>query len=188
MSGLIEDLLSLSRLNRKALSRESVDLAAMARQIVDDLRLQTPEHPADLVIPDRLTAWGDPSLLLSVMQNLLGNAWKYSSKQPQTRIEVGSRREGRQTVYFVKDNGIGFPMDQADKIFAPFHRLQNKADYPGTGIGLANVQRIIHRHNGKVWAESQPNAGATFFFTLGDATSPVPMTEASLAMPSAEPA
>ena len=123
----------------------------------------------ELAMSEPIAAFGDPQLIESVLENLIGNAWKFTSRRETARIEVGTDREG---AYFVKDDGVGFPMDYADKLFAPFMRLHPEKDFEGTGIGLATVQRIIRRHGGRIWAESGPDAGATFYFTLGDRGGP----------------
>ncbi|MDO8372802.1 MAG: ATP-binding protein, partial [Polaromonas sp.] len=168
MGELIEGLLTLAHLSREQLKSESVDLTALARQIENDCREREPERQVQVNIHDGLVAHGDPRLLSAVLQNLLANAWKFSAKQPQARIEVGSQlgAEG-DTIFYVKDNGAGFDMAFTHKLFGTFERLHSPGDFPGTGIGLATVKRVIERHGGRVWAEGKPNGGATFFFTLG---------------------
>lgn len=168
MGELIDDLLELSRVTRDELRRERVDLSALAAEIDEELRAGHTERPAEFVVEPGLVASGDSSLLRAALSNLLHNAWKFSSRNPAARIEVGARAEGGERVFFVRDNGIGFDMQFADKLFLPFHRLHAAEGFEGTGIGLAAVQRIVERHGGKVWAESSPGQGATFFFTLGD--------------------
>lgn len=172
MGELIDDLLELSRVTRDELRRRPVDLAAIAGEIAGELRLSQPERPVEFVIGAELAATGDPSLLRAAMANLLYNAWKFSARNPAPRIEVGSRTDGDERVFFVRDNGIGFDMRYADKLFLPFHRLHAAEGFEGTGIGLAAVQRIVERHGGRVWAEGRPGEGATFFFTLGGPTAP----------------
>ena len=168
MGELIEGLLTLAHLSREQLKSESVDLSALARRIENDYWEREPERQVQVNIHDGLTAHGDPRLLSAVLQNLLANAWKFSAKEPQARIEVGSERgAGGDTVFFVKDNGAGFDMAFTHKLFGTFERLHSPGDFPGTGIGLATVKRVIERHGGRVWAEGKPNGGATFFFTLG---------------------
>lgn len=167
MGELIDDLLELSRVTRDELRWMQVDLAALASEIAGELSLAHPERAAEFIIEPGLVAPGDPSLLQAVIANLLYNAWKFSARTPAARIEVGSRVEDGERLYFVRDNGIGFDMQFADKLFLPFHRLHAAEGFEGTGIGLAAVQRIVERHGGRIWAESSPGQGATFFFTLG---------------------
>jgi hypothetical protein len=167
MSRLIDDLLKLSRLSRSGLRLESIDLSAMVESIASRVRQTDPERNAEFVIHPGLHANGDPSLLEAALQNLVENAWKFSGKNPQPRIEVGSEYQNERIAYFVRDNGAGFDMAHAKKLFVPFQRLHNDSDFPGTGIGLATVQRIIRRHGGDIWAEGALGAGAVFFFTLG---------------------
>jgi PAS domain S-box-containing protein len=168
MGELIEGLLSLAQLSREQIKLESVDLSAIARRIEHDCREREPERQVQVHIQEGLNAHGDPRLLSAVLQNLLGNAWKFTSRQVLARIDVGSElgADG-DTVFFVKDNGAGFDMAFADKLFGTFQRLHSHEDFSGTGVGLATVKRIIERHGGRVWAESKLNEGATFHFTLG---------------------
>jgi DNA-binding response OmpR family regulator len=167
MGQLIDDLLNLSRVIQHEIQVERTDLAAIAREIVDRLRGGDPERRVGFRVPDQLLAEGDPGLLRAALENLLANAWKFTRKQAEAVIELGSREQDGQTVYFVKDNGAGFDMRYASKLFGAFQRLHAAADFPGTGIGLATVQRIVHRHQGRIWAEGAVGAGATFHFTLG---------------------
>ncbi|NWG87804.1 MAG: PAS domain S-box protein [Hydrogenophilaceae bacterium] len=169
MSQLIDDLLKLSRLSRATLQPETVDLSALARDILAHLHELDPERPLQTEVMPDLAATGDPGLLRAALENLLGNAWKYSSKQPRPRIEFGATRQDGETVYFVRDNGVGFDMAHAGKLFGAFQRLHHRDEFEGTGIGLATVQRIVHRHGGRIWAEAAPGQGATFYFTLGRA-------------------
>lgn len=166
MGELIDDLLELSRVNRDELSLVPVDLTALAGEIAADLMGSNRQRQVVFAIEPRLQATGDPSLLGAALSNLMHNAWKFSSRNPAARIEVGSRTVGGEEVFFVADNGVGFDMQYADKLFLPFHRLHAAEGFEGTGIGLATVQRIIERHGGRVWAESEPGKGAVFFFTL----------------------
>lgn len=166
MGELIDDLLKLSRVTREELRPREIDLSGLGRTVADELRAATPDRATEILISDGLAARGDPRLLRIVLENLLGNAWKFTAKTSSPRIEFGARNEGRERVFFVRDNGAGFEMQYAGKLFAPFQRLHRVAEYPGTGIGLATVQRIIHRHGGRVWAEAETGRGATFFFTL----------------------
>jgi DNA-binding response OmpR family regulator len=167
MDQLIEGLLNLSRLTRAELRREPVDLSRLGREVVEELRQSNGARDVECVIPDRLTAAGDPTLLRLVLQNLLGNAWKFTRQRGRARIELGVAEESGESVYFVKDNGAGFDMAHADGLFSPFQRLHPATDFPGIGIGLATVQRIVDRHGGRVWADGAPGQGATMYFTLG---------------------
>jgi signal transduction histidine kinase/HAMP domain-containing protein len=167
MGQLIDALLDLSRVTRAPLRREHLDLSAMARAIMVDLQRQEPTRQVAFIIAEGLRAVGDPRLLQVVLENLLGNAWKYSAKQPQACIEVGSLAQSDSTLaFFVRDNGVGFDMRYADKLFGAFQRLHRMSEFVGNGVGLATVQRIIHRHGGRVWAEAEVGRGATFYFTL----------------------
>ena len=166
MGLLIDDLLNLSRLTRSEMWVVKVDLSRLARQVAEDLKKDGPDRRVEFVIADGLVAQGDARLLGILLQNLLGNAWKYSARQTRAVIEFGLAQYADAPVYFVKDNGIGFDMVYIDKLFKPFQRLHAIADFPGTGIGLALVQRIIQRHGGRVWAEGEVGKGAVFYFTL----------------------
>lgn len=167
MTQLVDALLALSRLTRQELRVADVDLGALARAIAEELAGTQPGRRVEFAIAPGLSARGDPRLLRAVLENLLGNAWKYTGKHPSARIEVGARTEAGEKVYFVRDDGAGFEMSRAERLFAPFQRLHAPSDFPGTGIGLATVARIVHRHGGRIWAEARPEAGATFSFTLG---------------------
>lgn len=164
MSGLIDDLLVLSRVSRLEMRNDEVDLSALAKEIAAELQRQEPERKVTIAVQPSMTARADASLLRIVLQNLLQNAWKFTSRADNARIEVGTTEPGG---YFVRDNGVGFDMAYAGKLFGAFQRLHDDAEFPGTGIGLATVQRIIHRHGGEVRAEAEVGKGATIFFTLG---------------------
>jgi signal transduction histidine kinase len=166
MGKLIEALLEMSRLTRARMRFEVVDLGRMAEAVAADLRASHPERTVQLVIPMGLFARGDPMLLRVVMENLLRNAWKFTAHVESARIEVGVALEGDETEFFVRDNGAGFDMRYADKLFTPFQRLHRVDEYPGTGIGLATVHRVIHRHGGTIRAVSAVGRGAAFYFTL----------------------
>lgn len=167
MEELIDGLLRLARVSRGDLVLDSTDLSAMAREIIDELRRANPGREVEAVIDHAMTAQADRSLIRNVMENLIGNAWKYSSKRATARIEVGRTATGHGAeTYFVRDDGAGFDMNHAGNLFQPFHRLHRTEEFPGTGIGLATVSRIIERHGGAVWAESVEGQGSTFFFTL----------------------
>jgi signal transduction histidine kinase len=167
MHRLINDLLGLSKVVRAPMQVGAVDLAAAAREIQKRIRESAPDRAAEFVIPEGLTARGDAGLLRTALENLLSNAWKFTARKELARIELGSTvdRTGR-TVYHVRDNGAGFDPRYAGKLFSPFQRMHPATQFPGTGIGLAIVQRIIHRHGGEIWAESAADCGAAFYFTL----------------------
>jgi light-regulated signal transduction histidine kinase (bacteriophytochrome) len=167
MNGLIEALLGLSQVSRAEMRRQAVDLSALARSIAENLKRLEPERLVEFIIPDGIVANGDPALLQILLANLLGNAWKFAGKMPHTRIEFGVQDTGGRRVYLVKDNGVGFDTKYAGKLFGAFKRLHAGNEFPGTGIGLATVQRVINRHGGQIWAEAAVNQGATFYFTLG---------------------
>lgn len=166
MGKLIDDLLDLSRVSRADMRRELVDLSALVRSIAERLKATEPDRRVEFVIQGEATAYGDARLLEIMLSNLLGNAWKFTGKHPSARIEFGwSRSEGRKT-YFVRDDGAGFDMAYAKKLFGAFRRMHKTADFPGAGVGLATVQRIVHRHGGRVWAVAEVEKGATFYFTV----------------------
>jgi PAS domain S-box-containing protein len=167
MAQLIDDLLELSRVTRAELRREQVDLSAMARAVFEELQRREPGRSVELVLAERVVAVGDSRLLRVVMDNLLGNAWKFTSKRTYARIQFGAVQQDGQTNYFVRDDGAGFDETYAEKLFGTFQRLHSATDFPGTGVGLATVQRIVRRHGGRVWADGKVNHGATFHFNLG---------------------
>ncbi|RII29120.1 MAG: hypothetical protein CXR31_04450 [Geobacter sp.] len=166
MEELINDMLVLSRLSQSEIRREMVDLSGMGRSIAAELSMAEPERMVQFVVAPELVAEGDSHLLKIALGNLLGNAWKYTRKVPETRVEFGMVDRNGKKEFFVRDNGLGFEMKDADRLFEPFQRLQNAKEFPGTGIGLATVQRIIQRHGGEVWGEGDPGKGAVFYFTL----------------------
>jgi PAS domain S-box-containing protein len=166
MAILIDDLLELSRLTRSELCREPVELSTLVATIAGDLRETQPDRNVRFVIAENVTDNGDQQLLRVMFENLLGNAWKFTSKHAHACIEFGATRNGEETVYFVRDDGAGFDMAYADKLFGAFQRLHGASEFDGTGIGLATVQRIIQRHGGRIWAEGEVEKGATFYFTL----------------------
>ncbi len=166
MGQLIDDMLTLARTARCEMVHQRVDLSRLAQEIASQLQKSEPKRQARFVIAPGLTVEGDRGLLRIVLENLLGNAWKFTSRQPDARVELGSRRPDTQEVYFVQDNGVGFDMRYADKLFGAFQRLHDVSEFPGIGVGLATVQRIIHRHGGRVWAEGAVGQGATFYFIL----------------------
>jgi len=166
MSQLIDDLLNLSRVTRAEMRREKVDLTALARSITDELAKSDPDRRVELKICEGLMAEADSRLLRVVMENLLGNAWKYTSTHNEAQIEFGQMKHNGRPAYFVRDDGAGFDPRYVGRLFGAFQRLHAATEFPGTGIGLATVQRIIHRHGGDVWAEGAVDHGATFYFTL----------------------
>lgn len=166
MSRLIDDMLQLARLSRREMRREHLDLSALALSVGEEIRNGEVERQVELRVAPGIEVDADPQLLRVVLQNLIGNAWKFTGKQQRATIEVGVSELDAERAYFVRDDGVGFEMEYADKLFGAFQRLHSSEDYDGTGIGLANVQRVIHRHGGRVWAESEAGHGATFFFTL----------------------
>jgi signal transduction histidine kinase len=167
MHRLIEDLMSLSKIVRAPMVRSTVDITVLAREVAQRLRQTAPQRKGEFVIAPDLMAQGDPGLIRIVLENLLSNAWKFTSKRDSAQIELDTIRgaEG-DTVFRVKDNGAGFDPRYATKLFGPFQRCHAQSDFPGTGIGLATVQRIVHRHGGKIWVEAQLDRGASFYFTL----------------------
>jgi two-component system sensor histidine kinase/response regulator len=169
MAQLIDDVLYLSRVTRAELRRQEVDLSALARAIIERLREAEPDRKVDVRIRPGLTTVGDGQLLRIALDNLLENAWKFSARQPEARIEFGVTHLPGEPAYFIRDNGAGFDMSYAGRLFTPFQRLHLSSEFPGTGVGLATVQRIIYRHGGRIWAEGGVGQGATFHFTLGRA-------------------
>ena len=166
MGQLIDDMLHLARTARCEMVPQRVDLSHLAQEIACQLQKSEPKRQARFVIAPGLTVEGDRGLLRIVLENLLANAWKFTSRETDARVELGSHRHDTQEVYFVRDNGVGFDMRYVDKLFGAFQRLHDVSEFPGTGVGLATVQRIIHRHGGRVWAEGMVGQGATFYFIL----------------------
>jgi light-regulated signal transduction histidine kinase (bacteriophytochrome) len=170
MSTLINDLLDLSRVSRGALQKESINLTELARNIVADLQSREPARKVAIDIAEGLSATADRRLVTIVLGNLLGNAWKYTAKEPAAQIAFGKSNDNKEheSVFYVRDNGVGFDMSYANKLFTPFRRLHHDSEFEGTGVGLATAQRVIARHGGRIWAEAAIRAGATFYFTIGD--------------------
>jgi PAS domain S-box-containing protein len=166
MGLLIDDLIKLARVTRSELKIADVDLTAIARQTVTSLQDSVPERRAEIVIAPSLHAKGDPTLMQVALDNLMNNSWKFTAPRVPARIEFGRAQIDGRPVYYVRDNGVGFDMSYASKMFGAFQRFHDAREFAGTGIGLATVQRIIHKHGGRIWAESQPGNGATFYFTL----------------------
>ena len=166
MSSLIEDLLNLSRIGRSELTARPISLSQVAAEAAAAIRERHPTREVQLEIAQGMEVNADPRLLRIALENLLSNAWKYTSRASQATVTVGVQAGEHGPVYFVRDNGVGFDMKYADKLFVPFQRLHPEAEFPGSGIGLVTVQRIIARHGGRVWADAKPDAGATFYFTI----------------------
>jgi len=165
MNSMIDALLGLSRLSSQPIARVPVNLSQIAGFVVDELRRQQPEREVEVEIEPALMASGNPTLLRMTLENLIGNAWKYSANARPARIGL-RRKDGEATTFTVHDNGAGFDMRFADRLFGVFQRLHSASEFPGTGIGLASVRRIVRRHRGEVWAESEPDHGARFHFSL----------------------
>jgi signal transduction histidine kinase len=165
MDNLIDDMLHLSQVSRKEIVREPVDVSALAQAIADDLRQSAPERCVEIVIADGLKINADAKLVRIALENLLGNAWKFTGKTPAAKIEIGQAERDGEHAIFIRDNGAGFSMDYAHKLFSPFQRLHGASEFEGSGIGLATVQRIAHRHSGRVWAEGEEGRGASFYFS-----------------------
>jgi light-regulated signal transduction histidine kinase (bacteriophytochrome) len=179
MGQLIDDLLTLARTARKELTCDQVDLSAVAEEICSQLRVANPNRTVTSIIAPGIKVDGDRTLLRLVLENLLNNAWKFTSLKDQSRIEFGIEGQEDKAVLFVSDNGAGFDMRYANKLFGAFQRLHDERDFPGNGVGLATVQRIVHRHGGRIWAEAEPDKGATFRFILNAASTPVQSTRVS---------
>jgi light-regulated signal transduction histidine kinase (bacteriophytochrome) len=167
MEELIDRLLALSRLGKMVLNRQITDISALAHEVSDELSATDSERQVDWQIAGGLTAWADPAMARAVLENLLGNAWKYTSRADHGVITLEAVPSKAEPVFVVRDNGVGFDMKYADKLFSPFQRLHRQDEFEGTGVGLATVQRIIHRHGGRIWAESSPGQGASFYFSFG---------------------
>jgi light-regulated signal transduction histidine kinase (bacteriophytochrome) len=167
---LIDDLLKLSRVTRSEMTHRQVDLSKLVLEIETELRELDPNRKAVFEVQPNLTTLGDEHLLRIVLVNLLNNAWKFTSKRPETQIQFGCIEDTHTPVFYIRDNGAGFDMSYADKLFGTFQRLHSSKDFEGTGIGLATVKRIILRHGGRVWAEGQVDRGACFYFTIGELT------------------
>jgi hypothetical protein len=163
----MDAMLSLHKLTQVELKRETVDLSGIAEEILSHLKAVEARRQVETQVAQGLTVNGDPVLLRVMLENLLSNAWKYSAKVEQARIEFGVKKEkNSSSAFYVRDNGAGFDMKRADKLFRPFQRLHSDNEFPGTGVGLASVQRIIHKHGGRIWVEAAVGRGATFYFTI----------------------
>jgi len=168
MGELIDDMLNLSRVTRREMRSESVNLSAIAQAIAAELQRSQPERRVEFVIAEGMVANGDKGLLKVALENLLGNAWKFTGKRSEANIQFGMTEHQGNRVYFMRDNGSGFDMAYADRLFGAFQRLHDSHEFSGTGIGLATVQRVVHRHGGQIWAEAEVAKGATFYFTLNE--------------------
>jgi PAS domain S-box-containing protein len=167
MGRLVDGLLALSQVTRRKLQYEEVDLSAMARETIEMLRQSAPERSASVTVEPGLRVWADGRLMTALLENLLGNAWKFTSATAHAEISVGlAEQSSDEAVFFVKDNGAGFEMAHAGQLFSAFERLHKASEFPGTGIGLATVDRVLGRHHGRAWAESEPGKGACFYFAL----------------------
>jgi light-regulated signal transduction histidine kinase (bacteriophytochrome) len=166
MGHLIDDMLALSRVTRAEMSHANIDLSALAGSVAADLRLANPDRTVEFVVESGHTACCDARLIKIVLENLLGNAWKFTSRHAEAHVEFGARQIDGEQVYFVRDDGAGFDNRYTEKLFLAFQRLHAMNEFSGTGVGLATVARIVHRHNGRVWAEGAVEEGATFYFTL----------------------
>ena len=166
MNSMIDALLTLANLSAQPLARQPVNLSQLAGFVIDDLKRAAAERHVVVEIASGMVADGDPTLLRLVLENLLGNAWKYSARNPQARLQFHCEQQGARQVFSVCDNGAGFDMRNADRLFGVFQRLHSANDFPGTVVGLASVKRIVRRHGGDIWAESEPGRGARFHFTL----------------------
>jgi light-regulated signal transduction histidine kinase (bacteriophytochrome) len=171
MEELLDAMLLLSKISRSELKREEIDLSDLATIILSRMHMEEPERRVESVVEPGLKAVGDLGLLKSALENLLGNAWKYTRNKEVTRIEFGMTLGNGERTFYVRDNGAGFDIKDSEKMFLPFQRLHNEQEFEGTGIGLATVQRIIQRHGGKIWGEGEPGKGATFYFTLQETLS-----------------
>jgi PAS domain S-box-containing protein len=166
MDSLITDLINLARISKEAMNCRKIDLSQIAHSVIKELRQTEPHRNVVITVAPSMPAWADPGYINITLTNLIGNAWKYTGKETDAWIDIGTMRIENQNVYFIRDNGVGFDMNLSDKLFKPFQRLHSDNQFKGTGIGLAIVQKIIQRHGGKIWAESEPGKGASFYFTL----------------------
>ncbi len=166
MGRLIDDMLKLSRVTRSEYRLETVDLSLMVRDIAETMKQEDPGRTVDVIIREGVTVNGDPALLKIALDNLIDNAWKFTGKEKRPQVEFGTILTAGKTAYFIRDNGVGFDMAYVDKLFGAFQRLHTSLEFPGTGIGLATVRRVINRHGGQVWVEAAVGKGATFYFTI----------------------
>ena len=176
MDQLINDLLALSRLKRQEFRVTEIDMGGLSRDVFEELRAVNQGRKIRLVINHPPAGMGDPSMIRQVVVNLLSNAMKFTRKRDEAVIEIGGSDQRDEIIYYIKDNGVGFDMAEADKLFGVFQRLHSADEYEGTGVGLAIVQRIVSRHGGRAWAESELEKGATFYFTLPEPGGNAPMS------------
>ncbi|WP_460595548.1 sensor histidine kinase [Geomonas sp. Red276] len=172
MEGYIEALVKLSRVTNQRVAIKTVDLGKLVRDYAEVLIRQSPDRQAMLNIQEGISVNADQELMTSAINNLVDNAWKFTSHEETATIEFGCKRQGGETVYYLRDNGVGFDMRYAERLFGPFQRMHGGSEWQGGGVGLALAQRVIHRHGGRIWAEAEPGDGATFFFTLADPNVP----------------
>ena len=166
MGNLIDDMLKLSRISRTSIKKERLNLSQITEDITNELKKSEPNRKVKITIQKDVMVKGDFSLLKIMLENLLNNAWKFTSKKDETIIEFGIIKGEEKDIYYIKDNGVGFDMEYVDKLFTPFQRLHSEEEFSGTGVGLANVKRIINMHGGKIWAEGKVGEGATFYFVI----------------------
>jgi light-regulated signal transduction histidine kinase (bacteriophytochrome) len=172
LAELMDDLLHLSRMTRADINVDKVNLSELAQKVVDELKKSEPRRKVEIIINPDMIVYGDRNMLDIMLENLIGNAWKYSRKTAKPKIEIGITENSGKQAYFVRDNGVGFDLVYVNKLFKPFQRLHVETEFAGNGIGLATVQRIVRRHGGQVWAEAKVGEGATFYFTLNLQKSP----------------
>jgi light-regulated signal transduction histidine kinase (bacteriophytochrome) len=185
---MIDDLLKLSSVTRADLHRIQVDVGQLSRRVLETLQQADPDRHVRLMVAESIVVSADRNLLLIVLENLLGNAWKFTSKSKEATIEVGLHRDrGNPPVCIVRDNGAGFDPQGSGDLFAAFQRFHRQEEFPGTGVGLATVKRIIDRHGGRIWAESTPGRGATFYFTVGSDPQPSPVSRPPASVPANQP-
>ncbi|HZL81880.1 MAG TPA: ATP-binding protein, partial [Candidatus Deferrimicrobium sp.] len=178
MGQLIDDMLLLSRVTRREMHMEKTDMSALAAEVAGELALGSPQRDVQLTIEPGMTTTGDPQLLHIVLVNLLGNAWKFTSKREHAHVSVGTVQDSEHgPAFFVRDDGAGFDQKYKEKLFVAFQRLHGQDEFPGTGIGLATVQRAVRRHGGDVWAEGEVDRGATFYFTIPNLHASIPTKE-----------
>ena len=182
MAHLIDDLLRLSRVGRAEFRRQTVDVTSLAREILAQLGRAHPERSVELSVQQGMQADADRRLLTIVFENLLANAWKFTSKRPDAKLECGMSTTAEGYAFYVRDNGAGFDPAYASKLFVPFQRLHREADFEGTGIGLAIVERVVRRHGGRIWFDAKPDQGATFWFTLESGADESPSAQVSGAL------
>lgn len=168
MNNLIKGLLQISKITRKEIKQDTVNLSTICKDILDEIEKSDKKRKVNISIEKNMDVKGDALLLRSMLENLISNAWKFTTKNKVAKIEIGATRENQKIIYYIKDNGAGFSMEHSNKLFKIFERFHSETDFPGTGIGLASVHKVIKRHGGRIWAKSEINNGTTFFFTLNE--------------------